>query len=182
MKERKDVFAIRVPDMLSILACNNTSCAVQGINDLQAEYEAKYGPGDYVPFVVLIYWSFRAMVGAGMLMLLLALYALFRVLRDRVTTPKWFLRVLPFAIVLPYLANTTGWLMTEMGRQPWIVVGLMKTADGISPLVPGSTVLASLVIFTLLYGALMVAEVYLLAKYARADTAEVAADVVPSWA
>ena len=127
MKERKDIFAIRVPDMLSILACNNTSCAVQGINDLQAEYEAKYGPGDYVPFVVLIYWSFRAMVGAGMLMLLLALYALFRVLRDRVTTPKWFLRVLPFAIVLPFLANSTGWLLTEMGRQPWIVVGLMKT-------------------------------------------------------
>ena len=182
MKERKDVFAIRVPDVLSILACNNTSCAVQGINDLQAEYEAKYGPGDYVPFVVLIYWSFRAMVGAGMLMLLLALYALFRVLRDRVTTPKWFLRVLPFAIVLPFLANSTGWLLTEMGRQPWIVVGLMKTTDGVSPLVAGSTVLASLVIFTLLYAALMVAEVYLLAKYARADTAEVAADVVPSWA
>ena len=182
MKERKDVFAIRVPDLLSILACNNTSCAVQGINDLQAEYEAKYGPGDYVPYVVLIYWSFRAMVGAGMLMLLLALYALFRVLRDRVTTPKWFLRVLPFAIVLPFLANSTGWLLTEMGRQPWIVVGLMKTTDGVSPLVADSTVLASLVIFTLLYAALMVAEVYLLAKYARADTAEVAADVVPSWA
>ena len=182
MKERKDVFAIRLPAVLSILACNNTSCAVQGINDLQAEYEAKFGPGDYVPFVVLIYWSFRAMVGAGTLMVLIALYALFRVLRDRVTTPKWFLRVLPFAIVLPYLANSTGWLMTEMGRQPWIVFGLMKTTDGVSPLVAGSTVLASLVIFTLLYAALMVAEVYLLAKYARADTAEVAADVVPSWA
>jgi cytochrome d ubiquinol oxidase subunit I len=182
MKERKDVFAIRLPDVLSILACNNTSCAVQGINDLQAEYEAKYGPGDYVPFVVLIYWSFRAMVGAGMLMLLLALYAIFRVLRDRVTSPRWFLRVLPFAIVLPFLANSAGWLMTEMGRQPWIVVGLMKTTDGVSPLVADSTVLASLVVFTLLYAALMVAEVYLLAKYARADTAEVAADVVPSWA
>jgi cytochrome bd ubiquinol oxidase subunit I len=182
MKERKDIFAIRLPAVLSILSCNQTSCAVQGINDLQAEYEAKYGPGDYVPFVVLIYWSFRAMVGAGMLMLLLALYALFRVFRDRVTTPKWFLRLLPFAIALPFLANSSGWLLTEMGRQPWIVVGLMKTTDGVSPLVADSTVLASLVIFTLLYAALMAAEVYLLAKYARADTAEVAADVVPSWA
>ena len=181
MAERKDVFAIRIPDMLSILACNNTSCAVQGINDLQAEYEAKYGPGDYVPFVVLIYWSFRVMVGAGGLMILLAGYALFRVLRDRVNTPKWFLRVLPFAIILPYLANSSGWLMTEMGRQPWIVFGLMKTADGVSLVVAGGTVLASLIIFTLLYGVLMVADIYLLAKYARADTAEVAADVVPSW-
>jgi len=114
-------------------------------------------------------------------MVLLALYALFRVLRDRVTTPKWFLRVLPFAIVLPYLANSTGWLMTEMGRQPWIVFGLMKTTDGVSQIVAGGTVLASLIIYTLLYGVLMVADIYLLAKYAKADTAEVAADVVPSW-
>ena len=103
-------------------------------------------------------------------------------LRDRVTTPKWFLRVLPFAIVLPFLANSTGWLLTEMGRQPWIVFGLMKTADGVSTIVAGGMVLASVLIFTLLYGALMVADVYLLAKYARADTAEVAADVVPGWA
>ena len=182
MKERRDVFAIRLPALLSILSCNQTSCAVEGINDLQAKYEAKYGPGDYVPFVVVIYWSFRAMVGAGFLMVLLALYALFRVLRDRVTTPRWFLRVLPFAIVLPYLANSTGWLLTEMGRQPWIVVGLMKTIDGVSKVVTGGTVLASLVIFTLLYGMLMVVDIYLLAKYAKADTAEVAADVVPSWA
>ena len=182
MKERKDIFAIRLPAVLSILSCNQTSCAVQGINDLQAEYEAKYGPGDYVPYVVLIYWSFRAMVGAGMLMVLLALYALFRVLRDRVTTPKWFLRILPFAIVLPFLANSAGWLMTEMGRQPWIVVGLMKTSAGVSVVVAGGMVLASLLIFTLVYAMLMVADVYLLAKYARADTAEVAADVVPSWA
>jgi cytochrome d ubiquinol oxidase subunit I len=181
MAERRDVFAIRLPAVLSILSCNNTSCAVQGINDLQAEYEAKFGPGDYVPFVVMIYWSFRAMVGAGALMVALALYALYRVLRDRVTTPKWFLRVLPFAIVLPFLANSTGWLLTEMGRQPWIVFGLMKTADGVSSIVAGGMVLASVLIFTLLYGALMVADVYLLAKYARADTAEVAADVVPSW-
>jgi cytochrome d ubiquinol oxidase subunit I len=182
MKARKDVFSIRLPAVLSILSCNQTSCAVQGINDLQAAYEAKYGSGDYVPFVVLIYWSFRAMVGAGALMVLLALYALFRVLRDRVNTPKWFLRTLPFAIMLPYLANTAGWLLTEMGRQPWIVVGLMKTADAVSPIVAGGTVLASLLIFTLLYGALMVVDIYLLAKYARADTVEVAADVVPAWA
>ena len=97
--------------------------------------------------------------------------------------PKWFLRVLPFAIVLPYLANTTGWIMTEMGRQPWIVVRPDEDRRWRSrPLVAGGMVLASLVVFTLLYGALMVADVYLLAKYAKADPAEVAADVVPSWA
>lgn len=181
MTARKDIFSIRIPALLSILSCNRPDCTVQGINDLQAQYEAQFGPGNYVPFVVMIYWTFRAMVGAGTLMVALALYALYRVLRNRVTTPRWFLRVLPLAIVLPYLANSSGWLMTEMGRQPWIVFGLMKTTDAVSLVVAGGTVLASVLIFTLLYGALMVADVYLLAKYARADTAEVAADVVPSW-
>jgi len=181
MVNRRDIFAIRIPGLLSFLACNRFDCAVEGINELQAQYVQQYGPGDYVPYVVMIYWSFRAMVGAGLLMVALALYGLYRVLRDRVTTPNWLLRALPFAIVLPYLANTTGWLMTEMGRQPWIVFGLMKTTDAVSPAVAGGTVLASLLIFTLLYGALMAVDVYLLAKYAKADPAEVAADVVPSW-
>lgn len=182
MVNRKDVFAIRVPALLSILACNRTDCAVQGINDLQAEYEQKYGPGNYVPYVVLIYWAFRGMVGAGMLMIALAAFALYRTLRGRTGTPVWFLRILPFAIVLPYLGNSTGWIMTEMGRQPWIVFGVLKTQEAASPSVAGGMVLASLVGFTLLYAALMVADVYLLAKYAKADPAEVAADVVPNWA
>ena len=182
MVNRKDVFAIRIPALLSILACNRTDCAVQGINDLQAEYEQKYGPGDYVPYVVMIYWAFRGMVGAGMLMIALALFGVYRAWRGRLTTPRWFLRVLPFAIVLPYLANSTGWIMTEMGRQPWIVFGVLKTQDAASPSVAGGMVLASLIGFTLLYAALIVADVYLLAKYAKADPAEVAADVVPNWA
>ena len=182
MKNRRDVFAIRVPALLSILSCNNTSCAVQGINELQAAYEKKYGPGDYMPFVVLIYWSFRAMVGAGLLMVLLAAWALVRVARDRIAGPSWLLRILPFALFLPYIANTTGWIMTELGRQPWIVFGVLKTEDAVSPTVSGGMVLASAVLFTLLYGVLMAADVYLLAKYAKAAPADVAADVVPAWA
>ena len=182
MKNRRDVFAIRVPALLSILSCNNTSCAVQGINELQAAYEKKYGPGDYIPFVVLIYWSFRAMVGAGLLMVLLAAWALVRVARDRIAGPSWLLRILPFALFLPYIANTTGWIMTELGRQPWIVFGVLKTEDAVSPTVSGGMVLASAVLFTLLYGVLMAADVYLLAKYAKAAPADVAADVVPAWA
>lgn len=182
MTNRRDVFAIRLPAVLSILACNHTDCAVEGINQLQARYEKQYGPGDYVPFVVLIYWAFRAMVGAGVLMVALAAWALYRVLRDRVSAPPWLLRLLPLAIALPYIANSAGWILTEMGRQPWIVFGMLKTQDAVSPNVPGGMVLASLIGFTLLYGVLMVADVYLLAKYAKADTEDVAKDVVPSWA
>jgi cytochrome bd ubiquinol oxidase subunit I len=179
-KNRRDVFSIRIPSVLSILACNQPSCTVQGINDLQAQYEKQFGPGNYVPNVFMTYWTFRIMVGAGFLMLLLAFWALIRVLRNRVLQPSFMLALLPFAIALPYLANSTGWLLTELGRQPWIVFGLMLTAQGVSTTVPAGQVLTTAVGFTLIYGALMVADVYLLVKYARADTDLIANDGVPT--
>ena len=83
---------------------------------------------------------------------------------------RWFLRLLPWAIVLPYLANTTGWLMAELGRQPWVVYELMLTEQGVSVVVGAGAVLLSLAVFTLLYAALMGVDVYLLAKYARGGT------------
>ena len=82
---------------------------------------------------------------------------------------RWVLWLLPFTIFLPYLANTAGWIMTEIGRQPWIIFGVLKTADAVSPTVGWGTVLTSLIVFTLLYGALAVADVYLLQKYARIE-------------
>jgi cytochrome d ubiquinol oxidase subunit I len=182
LENRRDVFAIRVPALLSILSYNRADGTVKGINDLQAEYEKTYGPGDYVPFVPLIYWSFRAMVGAGVLMLLLAGWGLWRSLRDKADVRSFYLRWLPFAILLPFLANTTGWIMTEMGRQPWIVFGLQLTSDGVSNTVTGGMVLLSLLTFTVLYGVLIVVDVFLMAKYARADTVEVASGEVPSVA
>jgi cytochrome d ubiquinol oxidase subunit I len=170
--ERRDLLAIRIPGALSFIAYNRFSGEVKGINDLQAEFEREYGPGNYAPPIAFSYWSFRAMVGAGFAMLALAAYALFLTLRDRFERKRWFLRILLFAIFLPYLANTAGWLFTEIGRQPWIVYGLQKTADGISPIVSGQTVLFSLLVFTVLYGVLMAVDVYLLAKYARMEPGE----------
>ncbi|MCU0509996.1 MAG: cytochrome ubiquinol oxidase subunit I [Anaerolineae bacterium] len=175
----QDVFSIRIPSLLSILACNRPDCAVQGINELQAQYEAQFGPGNYVPNVFILYWSFRIMVGAGFLMLAIALWALIRALRDRVHQPSWILPFVPFAIALPYLANSTGWLLTEMGRYPWMVFGVFRLAQGVSP-VPSGQVLTTLLGFTLVYGALMVADVFLLVKYSRADTELIANDGVPS--
>jgi cytochrome d ubiquinol oxidase subunit I len=164
---REDVFAIRLPAVLSFLTCNNLTCEVQGINDLQAEYEQIYGPGDYVPSVIISYWAFRGMLTAGILMLLIALFGLYLVLRKRLERQRWFLYVLPLAILLPYVANTSGWLLAEVGRQPWIVQGLMRTEDGVSQVVSTGMVALSLAAFALLYGALMVADVYLLQKFAR---------------
>ncbi|MFN2227437.1 MAG: cytochrome ubiquinol oxidase subunit I, partial [Anaerolineae bacterium] len=122
-KERKDTFAIRIPSLLSLLAYNRLEGAVQGINDLQAEYEQTYGPGNYIPPVTLAYWAFRGMFGPGLLMPALALLGLYFVLRGQLLKQKWFLLLLPWAMVLPYLSNTSGWLLTEVGRQPWIVFG-----------------------------------------------------------
>ena len=166
--ERKDVFALKVPGLLSFLAHNRFSGEVQGIRNIQAEYEATFGPGDYVPPVKWTYWTFRAMVGAGTVMLLLAAWALWATLREKVQASPLLLTLLVPAIALPYIANSTGWIFTEIGRVPWIVFGLMTLEQGVSIAVTAGEVLLSLLAFTLLYAALIVADVYLLRKYARA--------------
>jgi cytochrome d ubiquinol oxidase subunit I len=169
--ERRDRFAFKVPGLLSFLAYNRFTGEVKGIKNLQEEYEATYGPGDYVPPVMWTYWTFRVMAGAGFAMLALAAYGVFLVLKDR--RDARYLALLTPAIALPYIANSTGWIFTEIGRQPWIVFGVQKTADAVSPTVTAGEVFLTLVGFTLLYGVLMVADVYLLAKYAKAGAADI---------
>jgi cytochrome d ubiquinol oxidase subunit I len=167
-EELRDVWAIRIPNLLSIMAYNRPTGEVKGIRNLQAEYEALYGPGNYKPSIITMYWSFRIMVGAGFLMALLAFLALYPALRNRPISQFRYVRFLPFAIALPYLANTAGWIFTEMGRQPWVVYGLMKTEDAFSISITPGMVITSLVVFTLVYGLLMYADVYLLVKFAKA--------------
>ncbi|HWQ83661.1 MAG TPA: cytochrome ubiquinol oxidase subunit I, partial [Anaerolineales bacterium] len=168
LSQTKEVFSIRIPKVLSLLSYNQLWGEVRGIYDLQAEYVQKYGPGNYTPPVAVIYWSFRIMVGAGMLMIGLSIYALFISRGDRFAVKPKILSLFTFAIALPYLANSFGWIMTEIGRYPWVVYGLMKIEDGVSPIVGPGKALASLLGFTVLYGALMGATIYLLSKYARA--------------
>jgi cytochrome d ubiquinol oxidase subunit I len=166
--ERKDVWALKVPGLLSFLAYNRFVGEVKGIRALQAEYEARYGPGDYVPPVKWAYWNFRAMAGAGIAMLLLAVGAFFVVLKQRIDTSRRLLLLLVPAVVLPYVANTAGWIFTEIGRAPWIVFGVMRIESGVSPGVTAGEVLFTLVGFTILYAALMAADIYLLSKFAKA--------------
>jgi cytochrome d ubiquinol oxidase subunit I len=162
----KDIVSIRIPYLLSVLAYDDVKGPVRGILDLQKEYEAKYGPGDYIPNITVSYFSFRIMVLVGMLMLLIALLVLIYILRKKPIENMKFLGIFPFLIALPYISNSTGWILTEMGRQPWIVFGLLKTQDAVSKSVSAGMVLTSLIGFTLLYGVLMVADIYLLKKYA----------------
>jgi len=170
--ERRDVWTIKVPGLLSFLAYNRFDGEVRGIRELQIEDEARYGPGDYVPPVKWTYWSFRAMAGSGVAMVLLGLWAL-AASSGRRRPGRLLLGLLVPAMALPYIAHSTGWIFTEIGRSPWIVYGLQKIADAVSPAVTAAELLLTLVGFTLLYGALMVADVYLLAKYARGGVANV---------
>jgi cytochrome d ubiquinol oxidase subunit I len=162
------VWEWRIPRMLSLIACNNLTCEVRGVNDVQAEYEAKYGPGDYVPLMVVTYWAFRFMFGASLIMVAVGAYAIYLMLKN--WPEKWmrWLKWVPWAIALPYIANSSGWVLTEMGRQPWIVQGLLKTEQGITPTNSAGMVLFTLIGFIVIYAVLMAADVYLLTRFAKA--------------
>ncbi len=165
-KNRKDVFAIKIPGMLSFLAYNKFSGEVKGINELQREYEQQYGPGNYVPPVAISYWTFRLMVGAGILMVFIAFWGLLKIIKENYYFSPRVGKLFIFSLFLPYLANSTGWIFTEVARQPWVVFGVMLTKDAVSPAVSVGEVLTTLIGFTLVYAALMVADIYLLKKFA----------------
>jgi cytochrome bd ubiquinol oxidase subunit I len=146
---------IRIPHLLSILGTTSWNGEVKGVNQLNREEERKYGPGDYVPILGVTYWTFRLMAGVGVLLLLIPLIGLW-LLRRRSFERGWFLRLAIVGAFLPPLANLTGWIFTEMGRQPWVVYGLLKTSDARSPLVGTSSIVISLVGYTVVYGVLLV--------------------------
>lgn len=167
---------IRIPGLLSLLAENDFSSPVQGINPLQEQLEAEYGPGNYIPNVGLMYWSFRLMLGAGFAMIGIGAVGLWFMRRRQLTEHKWFLRLALWGIGLPALANATGWIFTEMGRQPWSVYGVLKTADSASPTVSAGYVLTSMIGLSLIYGLLAVVDLYLMVRYAKADPSDETSD------
>jgi cytochrome d ubiquinol oxidase subunit I len=163
VSQQCDVRSLAVPGLTSYLATGDTGSTLQGVNDLQAQYVEKYGAGNYIPPLAVTYWTFRLMIGFGVASALLALAALWYTRGGRTPTGRRFGTLALIAIPMPFLANLTGWIFTEMGRQPWVVVpnptGVqevrMLTADGVSGIAT-SNVVISLTVFTLLYGALAV--------------------------
>ncbi len=169
-QNQANTFEWKIPGVLSFFSYNNFTGEVKGIKDLQAAAEAKYGAGDYIPPVALNFWSFRIMVGAGTLMVLLALLAVLWSNGQReIDGKKGFLKVIQWAVVLPYLASTLGWVMAETGRWPWIVFGLQKIEDAVSPNVPAWNIGFSLIALGVLYGVLAVVAFNLAVKYGTAD-------------
>src|SRR5690625_2897120 len=165
---QENKFEVKVPYMLSILTHNKLTGSIPGMNDIQAAYEEQFGEGNYIPPVRTTFWSFRIMVGSGVLMILLALYGTFMALRNKwASLGNKFFYMMVAAIGLPFIGNTAGWIMTEVGRQPWTVFGLFKTEDSVSPSVSAGEVLFSLIGFSFMYLILLGVLVYLFARTAR---------------
>jgi len=155
----------KVPYLLSFLSYSKFSGEVTGMKELQSQYEQEYGPGNYIPPVRTTFWSFRIMVAAGTAMILLGLYGAWLMLRKKVEQAgKWFLSLMLFGISLPIIANSSGWIMTEIGRQPWTVFGLITTENSISPNVSAGSILFSLIVFTAIYAVLAAVMAYLFVK------------------
>jgi cytochrome d ubiquinol oxidase subunit I len=196
----ESVKSLDLPYLLSFLATGDFTSKVAGVQDLIPRYQAEYGvdypndaslgsfagtPIDYVPNLVVEYWGFRLMIGFGALAALAAAIALWFTRRGRFpdnkwTASPWVHRLALLAITTPFLANVAGWIFTEMGRQPFVVVpnptgvhGVwLFTAQAVSTGVSVGEMVTSLVAFAVLYGGLAVVETFLIARYVRAGATE----------
>jgi cytochrome bd ubiquinol oxidase subunit I len=162
-------FSITIPRLLSYMGTGSFDGEVQGLNQLQAQEEKAYGPDNYMPNIELMYWSMRVMAFLGVLLFLVAAVGAWLYRRRTLEKARWFLRTAIVAMAFPFIAATAGWVLTEMGRQPWIVQGLLKTSEAHSPNVSSATIGASLGVFVVLYVVLGVVDFVLMRRYARLD-------------
>ena len=168
VKEQKNTGAIEIPGGLSFLTQNSfTSGKVEGIKELQAKSEAQYGPGNYIPDVRAIFWTFRIMVAAGSLMLLVAFVGLILNAKNKLVGNRIFLKIMFWMLPLPFIAHSTGWFVAEAGRQPWLVYGLQLTADGASKAVTAGEILTTIIGFTLMYLLAAIAAIYLAVEHIK---------------
>ncbi|GAA1464975.1 cytochrome ubiquinol oxidase subunit I [Microbacterium thalassium] len=167
-----EIWSLRVPYLLAFLSTHTLEGCVEGINDLNLLYTQELFPqfadqvdGNFAPILWVTYWSFRWMMGFGGIAALIAVVGLWVTRKNAKREPAaWMWKVAVWQAPLALLGILVGWIFTEMGRQPWIVFGLMLTEDGVSPNVPGWNVLVSLIAFTLIYAILAVVEFGLIVK------------------
>lgn len=177
LSKQCDVKTLGIPKALSLLATDKTDSTIRGVNDISAQYQEKYGPGDYSPNLFVSYWGFRLMIGFGIISAIGAALILFKLRKGRQLPHKKWIATASIAIIFtPFLANIFGWIFTEMGRQPWVVApnpdGIMqirmRTEDAISANVPPGVFVTSLTVLGLLYAVLLVFEIKLLCGYIKA--------------
>jgi len=154
-----------VPGVLSLLIYDEMKGEVKGIKDLQKEAEKKYGPGNYIPPVTQSFWSFRIMVVSGLWMAFISAISLLLLYKERLESNTAVLNLLLWSLPMPYIANSTGWILTEGGRQPWIVAGLQKVSQAVSTNLTTTDIWISMIGFSVLYTVLAIAAVYLVRKF-----------------
>ena len=157
-QERNSVEMLRIPKMLSFLAFKDSNAEIKGLKDFPKELRPPIAP---------TYYSYRVMAVLGIFILLASLAGVIMCRKENFTDYRGFLTLMVFAIPAPYLAQQLGWLVAEIGRQPWIVYGVMKTSDAVSKSISPTQVVLSLLGFTVLYGLLGAIDIYLLVKYAK---------------
>jgi len=160
---------IEIPHLLSLLATNSWNGRVTGLTPLQHQYAARYGPGDYVPNVFIQYWSMRVMAYLAALVFLVGLWGLWLTWRKKLPTSRRFLWWSTWFVFAPFGMNTAGWLLTESGRQPWVVQGILLTRNGVSPTVSLNDLVVSMVVFGLAYTALAIVDGVLMVRYSRRE-------------
>ncbi len=160
---------LEIPHLLSLLATNHWNGKVIGMSPLQSQYAAKFGPGNYVPDVFIQYWGMRVMAYLAIIVTLVALLGLWLYRRRKLATSRRYLWIATWLVVLPFLMNTAGWLLTESGRQPWIVQGIMLTKNGLSPSVSTTELWISVIAFVVIYGALGTVDLLLMLRYSRKE-------------
>lgn len=155
-KDKQQTSGIRIPGGLSFLLHQDTDVPVTGLNAYKKE--------DQPSQINAIFQFYHLMVAIGMLMIGLTLYAMWSWKKGTLFKQRWLLHVFVWAVLLPQIANQAGWFAAEMGRQPWVVYGLLRTSDALSATVKAEQVLVSLILFTLVYATLFVLFLYLLNK------------------
>ncbi|MBR1420229.1 MAG: cytochrome ubiquinol oxidase subunit I [Selenomonadaceae bacterium] len=164
--ERRNNSEITVPGLFSFMVYNKFDGEIRGINQLQAESEENFGKGNYTPPVRSLFWSFRIMVASGGALISVAGLIILLYWKRKSMLEK-ILRFIPLILPLPFIANTVGWYIAEVGRQPWIVVGLQKTTDALSPNITTNQVLLTLIGFTILYTIIAILAIYAAVRFIR---------------
>lgn len=158
---------IAVPGLLSFLVYNDFKGEITGIKDLQRTFVETFGAGNYIPDITGLFWSFRVMIAAGIIMTALIFLAAFLLPKNKLENHPILLKALLFTLPLPFIANSTGWYITEGGRQPWIVYGLQSVESAISQNITTMEIWISLVGFTLIYSILAIVAIYVSIKFIK---------------
>ncbi len=161
---RDNVWEWDIPCLLSIVATNSIDGVVQGANPLQDQYEQEFGPGDYTPNVWVAFYSFRLMMGFGLIGAMWMVVAWWRTRKGRLPSGRIFWAISIWMVFTPWLGNMFGWIFTENGRQPWVVYNMLTTEDAVSQISP-TFLYISLPVFFFLYGAFAIVEFLLMRRY-----------------